>query len=177
MVNSTTIVTNSTNPLGRSNQNGTISVAPVNDNVTFPRPKTSYTNGIKSTDMLRENINSTLYYSDNNLNSFSNDNSTSQIDIITANRSGEQISPGVAVWSCVLILVFCMSIRPTIPDPSLRTALIRHRRREERKKDPQRRVRIVESSLVTMVSTVLTVNSIIQRQSHVQRFPVRSCPH
>lgn len=154
IMNSTTIVSNSTNPWGGLNENGTLVVAPAADDDRFPSPFTNYTDGTNSTDMFQGNINSTLYYSDYNVNALSNENSTNQIDVISAEGSGEQMTPGVVLWSSFLILMFCMSVRPAIPDPNHRAALLRYRqqrqREEERKKDPERRQRVVESSLVTM---------------------------
>ena len=158
-MNSTTIVSNSTDPWERLNQNGTIAVAPAADDDMFPSPYTNYANGTNSTDMLRGNSNSTSSYSDYNFM----ENSTNQIDIISTKGSGEQVNPVYVALSSLMILMFCMSIRPRIPDPTLQTALQRYRlqqrRREEMKKDPERRRRVVESSLVTMVSTESTTLS------------------
>jgi hypothetical protein len=63
-------------------------------------------------------------------------------------------SPIVIVWSSILVFLFCYSIRPSIPDPSHRTALIRQQRqlrREARRNDPKRRQAILNQSLITKV--------------------------
>lgn len=81
-----------------------------------------------------------------------NNNNNTSTTIHPIGGPDKQINPVVVVWSSLLILMLCMCMRPNIPDPIHRTAFHRRQRqqrRDERKKDPERRIRVVESSLIT----------------------------
>lgn len=66
------------------------------------------------------------------------------------------MTPQVFAWVWFAVVIFCFFVKPIIPDPSYRRALIERERQERRaqaRKDPMRRKCVIERSLITKVSS------------------------
>ena len=72
----------------------------------------------------------------------------------TSEQEDADVTAQVVAWGWFAVVMICFLIKPRIPDPSMRRALIereQRQRREAARKDPEKRKRVIDQSVITKV--------------------------